>query len=192
MKHPLVRSLLLSLCGPFLATAAMAASVPHTFAPGNLASATQVNENFAALVAAVSALEAKLGPQTTESLAGTYDYFELKIDVDNLSATSKSIAGGATSGTVVLNADGSGQVSLSSSYRQLTFNAVTGGDQTVQLGFFNTPETNNDAFTWSFANGKITTPEGGDFFVVGQLLIQSIKNSEGQNGLAILARRSLP
>ncbi|MBI5506084.1 MAG: hypothetical protein HY899_14910 [Deltaproteobacteria bacterium] len=189
MNRNIVRFAALSLLGAAFSTTALAASVPHTFVAGTTASAAEVNANFAALTAAVTALESKLGPQTMESLAGTYDYFEVKIDVDNLSATSKSMAGAATSGTVVLNADGTGQVDLSTSYRQLTFNAVVTGDNTVQLAFFNTPETNNDAITWSLANGVVTIPEAGSFVVVGQLLIQSIKNFEGQNGITILARR---
>lgn len=182
---------MLSLSVMLFSTAAPAASVPHTFVPGGLASAAEVNENFAALVAAVTALEAKVDPQTMESLAGTYDYFEVKIDVDNLSGTSKSIAGGATSGTVVLNANGTGQIDLSRSYRQVTFSAVnvTENDKSVQLAFFNVPETENGAITWSFANGVVTVPGGGTFAMAGQVLIQSFLNEEGQNGITILARR---
>lgn len=171
-------------------TAALAASVPNTFSAGTIASADEVNANFAALVAAVTALEAKVNPATMADLAGTYSYFEVKIDVDNISATSNSIAGSATSGTVVLNADGSGTVSTSTSYRQQTFNAASNaGDNTVEVDFFNTPTTNNDAISWSLSNGVVTITGGGSYTVVGQLLISSIKNVEGQNGLEILARR---
>jgi len=189
MNKNILRFVILPLFAAAFGTAALAASVPHTFVPGTTASAAEVNANFAALVAAVTALETKVAPQTMESLAGTYDYFEVKIDVDNLSGTSKSIAGGATSGTVVLNANGTGQIDLSHSYRQLTFNAVVTGDNTVQLGFFNTPGADSGPITWSFANGVVTIPGGGDFVVVGQLLMQSMKNEEGQNGISILARR---
>ncbi len=189
MNRNIARFVLAPLVATALAATAQAASVPHTFVTGGIASAAEVNANFAALVDAVTALEAKVGPQTAETLAGTYDYFEIKIDVDSLSASSKSIAGAGTSGTVVLNANGTGQLNLSTSYRQLTFNAVTTGDNTLQNAFFNTPETNNDALTWTFSNGVVTIPEGGSFVAVGQLLIQSIVNEEGQNGIAILARR---
>lgn len=169
-------------------TAALAASVPNTFSAGAIASADEVNANFAALVAAVTALEAKVNPATMADLAGTYNYFEVIIDVDNLSATSNSMAGSATSGTVVLNADGSGTASTSTTYRQQTFNAVTTGDNTVAVDFFNTPSTSNNAISWSLSNGVVTISGGGSFTVVGQLLINSIKNVEGQNGLVILAR----
>lgn len=189
MNRNIARIVLASFLVASLATGAGAASVPHTFVPGGVASADEVNANFAALVAAVTALENKVGPQTMETLAGTYDYFEIRIDVDNLSGTSKSIAGAGTSGTVVLNSNGTGQLNLSTSYRQVTFNAVTNGDATVQLAFFNVPESENGAITWSLAGGVVTVPEGGDFTVVGPLLIKSIVNQEGQNGIAILARR---
>jgi len=189
MNRNIARFVLAPLVATALAATAQAASVPHTFVAGGVASAAEVNANFAALVAAVTALEAKVAPQSAEDVAGTYDYFEIKIDVDSLSASSKSIAGAGTSGTVVLNANGTGQVNLTTSYRQLTFNAVTTGDNTLQNAFLNTPETNNSAVTWSLTNGVVTIPEGGNFVVVGGLLIQSIVNQEGQNGIAILARR---
>jgi hypothetical protein len=173
-----------------LADGATAASVPHTFTPGTVASASEVNANFAALVEAVSALEAKVDPQTAEALAGTYDYFEVKIDVDDLSSSSKSIAGAGTSGTVVLNADGSGHASLSGSYRQLALSGVdNAGDETVDLNFASIPETVDDDITWSLSNGIVTIDGAGSFAVVGRLLIESVIDSEGQNGIVILARR---
>lgn len=177
-------------------TTALAASVPFTFTSGDPARASEVNANFAALVTAVTALEAqvaaleaKVNPATMADLAGTYSYLEVRIDVDGLSATSNSIAGAGVSGTVVLNADGTGQANLSESYRQLTFNEVLTGDQTVTVGFLNTPGTTNTAITWSLSGGVVTISGGGTFIVVGQLLVQSIVNFEGQNGLTILARR---
>ena len=192
MNKTIVRFAILALFN----TATLAASVPHIFTAGSPALASEVNANFAALVTAVTtletkvaALEAKVGPHTTASLAGTYDYFEVRIDVDNLSATLNAIAGAGVSGTVVLNANGTGQANTSESYRQLTFNAVVTGDNTVQVGFNNIPATTSQAITWSFANGVVTISGGNNFVVVGQLLMQSMVNFEGQNGIAILARR---
>ena len=190
IRETLLRSIVLSalVLGP--AGEAMAASVPHTFTAGTVASAAEVNANFAALVAAVSALEAEVDPQSAESLAGTYDYFEVKIDVDNLSSTSKSIAGAGTSGTLVLDANGTGHANLSGSYRQLSFSAVVNGDdETVDLNFANTPEIVDADITWSYSNGVVTIPEAGSFVVVGRMLIQSLVDTEGQNGLVILTRR---
>lgn len=191
MNKTLICLAALALVGAPLRPAAFAASVPHTFTAGTVASAAEVNANFEALVAAVNALEAKLGPHSMASLAGTYDYFEVKIDVDNLSASSKSIAGGASTGTIVLNANGTGQANVTSSYRQVTFNAVLAqeGDNTMQAAFFNVPESDNEPLTWSYADGVVSVPGAGDFIVVGQLLMQSMLNEEGQNGISILARR---
>lgn len=189
MNRQIIGFTIASVLGTACGTTALAASVPYTFSPGGIASAAEVNANFAALVAAVTALETKVGPQTTATLAGTYDYFELRIDVDDLGANSKSIAGTGTVGTVVLNANGTGQVDLSTSYRQLTFNAVTTADKTLVANFLDTPTTDSNAITWSFADGVVTIPSGGTFVVVDRLLIQSVLNQEGQNGIVILARR---
>lgn len=189
MSKIIVRFVLVSLFSLAFGTTALAASVPHTFTSGTTAFASEVNANFAALVSAINALEAKIGPHTMATLAGTYDYFEFKMDVDNISSTSTNIAGVGVSGTLVLNADGTGQINTSISYRQVTLNEVTTGDLTVQVGFLNPPMTENLAITWSLAGAVVTIPGGGDFAVVGQLLIHSTINFEGQNGLTILARR---
>lgn len=168
---------------------ALAASVPYTFTPGGLANAAEVNANFAALVAAVTALENKVDPHTMAALAGTYDYIEVKIDVDHNGASSNSMAGAGTSGTVVLNEDGTGHADLSHSYRQLTFNAVLTGDKTLQNSFFDSPSTEGTDVTWTYADGSVTIPQAGSFRVVGNLLIHGIVNEEGHNGITILARR---
>jgi hypothetical protein len=191
MTRNLVRIAAVCMLGTFLPISAPAASVPYTFTPGGLASAAEMNANFAALAAAVTALEDKVDPHTMATLAGTYDYVEVRIDVDNLGATSNSIAGAGTSGTVVLNENGTGHADLSTSYRQLTFNAVTNGDKTLVNSFYNTPSTDNVGLAWSFADGTVSIAGAGSFTVVGRLLIRSIVNEEGHNGILILARRQV-
>jgi hypothetical protein len=184
------------------------AAVPFTFSNGQVADANQVNANFGALVSALDALTARvdaLESTTTASLAGTYDYFEVKVDVDQNSSSSFSIAGGGASGTVVLNANGTGTISLTSQYRQLTYN-----EQTLQCGnvansgsvnvlstdvaHFDTPETNNDSITWSLSAGVVTIATGdGDanFVVAGRILVEGISSTdgEGQNGVTLMVRR---
>ena len=173
--------------------------VPHTFTDGTPARAEEVNANFDALVSTLAALTARvdaLESATTASLAGTYNYFEVKVDVDQNGSNSFSIAGGSASGTVVLNANGTGTISLNSQYRQLTFN-----EQAVQIenvnvlstdvAHFNTPETINNSITWSHSAGvlSIATGEGNaNFVVAGRILVESI-SSEGQNGVTLMVRR---
>ena len=173
--------------------------VPHTFTDGTPALAEEVNANFGALVSALDALTARvnaLESTTTASLAGTYDYFEIGVDVDQNSSSGFSIAGSGTTGTVVLNANGTGTISLNSQYRQLTFN-----EQNVQIenvnvlstdvAHFNTPETINNSITWSHSAGVLTIATGdGDanFVVAGRILVESIA-SEGQNGVTLMVRR---
>ena len=204
---------------------ALAASVPFTFTSGDPARASEVNGNFAALVAAVTsletkvaALEAKGGPHTMASLAGSYEAFEITVDVD-ATATGGNAGGSGVSGTVILNADGTGQINITTQSRRMRANAevvttVTGIDvvmdstgnyvsdvtpssrntNSVTIDVQDVPETTSANVTWSFANGEVTVSDGGGastFFVVGQLLIQRIlsTNGDGQNGLTILARR---
>lgn len=193
-----LKSLLVSLF-IFVIPFSVFSQVPHTFTDGTPALAEEVNANFGALVSALDVLTARvdaLESTTTASLAGTYDYFEVKVDVDQNSSSSFSIAGGGASGTVVLNANGTGTISLNSQFRQLTFN-----EQTVQIdgvnvlstdvAHFNTPETINNSITWSLSAGVLTIATGdGDanFVVAGRLLIESI-SSEGQNGVTLMVRR---
>ncbi len=184
------------------------AAVPFTFTNGQPANATEVNTNFNALVQAIDALTARvdaLESSTTASLAGTYDYFEVKVDVDNTMANSYSIAGGGASGTVVLNGNGTGSVNLTNQYRQLTFNeqsllvgnVTNNGSVSVHstdVAQFDTPETTNQSITWTHSNGvvTVTTLDGNSSFVVaGKVLIQGISSTdgEGHNGIALLVRR---
>ncbi|HEY8154201.1 MAG TPA: hypothetical protein VII72_08755 [Myxococcota bacterium] len=190
-----------------VASSALAA-VPYTFANGQPADATQVNANFNALVTAIDALNdrvAALESSTPASLVGTYDYFEVKTDVDSLGANSYGIAGGGSSGTVVLNADGTGSINVTSQYRQLVFSDQSllvgdvgnGGSVSIHstdVGQNNSPETVSLSMTWALSNGILTVTTGdGDtsFAVAGKILVHGISSTdgEGHNGIALLVRR---
>lgn len=209
MNKTVMRFAILSL----FSTAALAASVPHTFTAGDLARAADMNDNFTALTTAVTALEAKVaaleakvGPHTMASLAGTYDVYEVAVDVDDISGTSKGIAGSVASGTVVLDANGTGQFNTTKEYRQVTVtreavanvalstdNVNVTSTRTIQstTGQVNvTPDANTGSFTWSYSSGVVTIVANGnhDFAVAGQLLLGTI-TGEGQTGIQIFARR---
>jgi hypothetical protein len=195
-KKNVFRLLALSL----LSSAALAASVPNTFTAGDTARASDMNANFAAVVTALNTLEAKVaaleavvGPQTMASLAGTYDLFDVAVDVDSAGAGQATIAGLAVYGTVVFNANGTGSNSSNTQYRQvaLATSTVDANNTNTTVQVSSNPWTNSDPFSWSFANGvvTVTTPAGNaSFRVVGQLLIGNILN-EGQSGISIAARR---
>ena len=195
-----------------ITTSVAVAQVPFTFTQGQPANAGEVNANFNTLVlqieqlqAQVAALQAFAGAPTTASLAATYDIFELTVDVEQTSPPNGyGVAGKSSFGTAVLNADGTGTISVSDSYRQLSFvdaltsvgNASNAGSVAVHsttVTFNKTSEPENFAMTWSLAGGvvTITTVDGDINFVVagGKILINGIIDFEGQNGIRILVRR---
>jgi hypothetical protein len=117
--------------------------------------------------------------------------------------TTASLA--AESGTVVLNANGTGSIAVTSQYRQLTFSDQTQsvgdvGNQgsvnvhSTDVALNDTPESVNTSMTWSLSNGVVTVSTGdGDlsFVVAGRILIHGISSTdgEGHNGIALLVRR---
>jgi hypothetical protein len=185
-----------------------AADGPYTCVNGQPADADHVNANFDALVTALDELTARvdaLEASTSESLAGTYVYFEVTTDVDDLGANSYGIAGGGAFGTVVLNSDGTGSVDITSQYRQLTFwhqsllvgnvdNTGSVGIESTDVNRNDSPETIDTSVTWSLSDGVLTVSTGdGDigFAVAGRILVSSISSTdgEGHNGIALLVRR---
>jgi hypothetical protein len=183
--------------------AALAASVPHTFTSGTPAVASEVNDNFSALVAAVTSLEARLTAlettgvpaPTMASVAGTYDVFEVSVDVDDLGTNGGNhgfgVAGSGSSGTIVFNSDGSGQINITKQYRQLNLSAYeAGGFHYAGVQLNDAPETNTGAMTWTFSNGVVTAGDTS-FVVAGPVLIGRILSTDGQghNGIIILVRR---
>lgn len=161
-----------------------------------------------ALEQRVAALEAAIFSPTAASIVGTYDVFEVSIDVDSSSSTFFSIAGSAADGTAVFNADGTADVNMTKQYRQLVFdvtradNVATGVNNSTNVSCCRSidstsvqlrdqPEVDNGRQGWSFSNGVVTIGDTA-FIVVGRLLLGRILSTdgEGHNGLVILARRS--
>jgi hypothetical protein len=203
----LCRSLAVLALVSALASSALA-QVPYTFANGEPADANQVNANFDALVTALDALSVRvdaLEASTAASLAGTYVYFEVTTDVDDLGPNSYGIAGGGAFGTVVLNSDGTGSVAITSQYRQITFwhqsllvgnvdNTGSVGIESTDVNRNDSPETIDTGVTWSLSDGVVTVSTGdGDigFAVAGRILVSSISSTdgEGHNGIGLLVRR---
>lgn len=199
MRYSYVGFLLLLLSSAVFAET----TVPYTFVSGTAAKASEVNADFAALVTAinnleakVTALEAKVVPSTAASLAGTYDVYEVTIDVDDLGIHSGlqyyGIAGSAASGTAVFNADGTGQLNQTKQYRQLQFAQATYPDNQTNdhVSLADNPETDNAPFSWTFSGGVVTVGDTS-FVVAGQLLIGRVLSTDGQghNGIVILVRR---
>lgn len=169
--------------------------VPHTFESGERARASEVNENFEFLAERIAALESLVAP-TADSLAGTYDYFEVSVDVDDLPQESYGIAGASVFGTVTFNADGTGSGDLTENYRQITtfetnktVDATSGATQVKEtdITLNVTSEPNDFDFTWTLSGNTISV--GDESFVVsGGIMVGRVSN-EGQGGLAILVRR---
>ena len=186
------------------------AQVPYTFTPGTPANAEQVNANFDTLVTQIEqlqtqivALQALVNTPTTASIAGTYDFIELAIDVDQNGVGSYAIAGQSSTGTVVLNADGTGTVNSNEGYRQLSFftQAKTVRDATgngtepinstsVQL---NTgPSSDSGTFTWSYSGNVLTVTDDHVMTFIsagGRIFINGGSDAEGRNSLIIVVRR---
>jgi len=185
------------------------AQVPHTFTPGQAASAEQVNANFAALVEQIGQLQAEIQAmkgRTMASLAGTYDFFELKVDVDQNGPESFNLAGATSRGTLILNADGSGSFQDSQNYRQLTFNVEnihvmhqSGSGSTIIPNVDINLGTDNEAegpfpITWTLTNTNLLTLTAGDGGITlraggGGILVSATDDEEGQNQLSIAVRR---
>jgi hypothetical protein len=173
----------------FIFSTTVLAQVPHTFTAGSPAKASEVNANFAALVTAVNALEARVAAlenplaATVASVAGTYKYTSLEVGVSGGvtggGGTQAIVTGGSFSGTVVLGAGGGATFTIDGNETQgrvESFNtaphahAESGGGSTgaTQSGTTTTPAVTRfggpESFTgtWTVTNGEvvITTSDG--------------------------------
>ena len=162
------------------------------------------------LSARVAALEnTATGSPTTTSVAGTYDMISAGIDIDTLTPnTSFNIAGTNDSGTLVLNANGTGSFSGTFNYRQITFyesnrdvrnssdNGSVGVKETDVSSFTNS-DPESSTFTWEVSGGQVVLhfPADGDDeaedvpLLVADRLLFRLENDEGQSGLTIAVRR---
>lgn len=110
--------------------------VPYTFTPEQPANAEEINANFSTLVAQIEQLQAQIaelaGAPTMASLAGTYDFFELRVAVRQHSiGVGVDVNTAKAKGTLVLNADGTGALSTTENERRLSFSSLTRQDPTV-------------------------------------------------------------
>jgi hypothetical protein len=180
--------------------AAEAASVPNTFSANTAAKASEVNANFTALVNAVTTLEQKVaalenGQTASAGIAGTYDLFEVFVDVDQNNGENYGVAGATMTGSITFNNNGSGSGSSTESYRQLAISEsnISVSGQTVKQTDVRLNENNNTesfSFTWTQSGNTVTVDADVDqvFVRAGNLLIGRLVG-EGRNGLSILVRR---
>lgn len=103
MRYSIVGFLIFILSGTVFAQT----TVPHTFTAGTAAQASEVNANFAALVAAINALESVNTPLTAADVAGTYQLLAIASMTGSLATTKKAASASETNnGTLTFNVNG--------------------------------------------------------------------------------------
>ena len=196
----------------FITTLSYASTVNQanvtTFKDGDTAVAAQVNANFTALITAINDNAARItaletGVASSSSVAGTYDLLEMSVDIDPAGSDSYALSGKNVSGSVTLNANGTGTFSTNEYYRTLGFNHIgiqvrNSGDNgtatvnTHTIGFSESTTPESGSLTWTLSNGVVTlNVEGSNlpFMVAGsRLLMQSYHDDEGQIGIIFLVR----
>jgi len=202
---------------------AIGASVPNTFTAGDIARAADMNANFQALVSAVTSLENRVtaleapAPITMATIAGTYKYASLEVELFGAPGVNgnASANGGALTGTVTLDANGtfSGSISGGKTSSTVSINqapshshAQPGGGQTgpaqvgstVSAALANNTENDSPTGTWTISNGEVVVNDSsGDAFTFqavagGKMLIgvHSRQDSGGGfYGLNLLTRQ---
>lgn len=188
------------------------AEVPHIFAPNEPADAEEVNANFDALVTQIEQLQASVGvmqslvntPTVADTIPGTYDFVELAIEAKQNGDNDYGIGGSSSSGTVVLNVDGTGTVNSTDSNSSLNFftqtkSVRTGGDTCCETVDSTSVHPGGDSssdsgsFTWTYSGNVLTVTDeqvmtfisaGGRIFVH-----QGYEADEGRNSIVIVIRR---
>lgn len=182
----------------------LAQDVPNIFVPGDPANAEDVNENFSALVNQIDALQAQIDAlsavPTMASVAGTYDFFDIGIDVLDQGNGSFAIGGSSGSGFAVLNEDGTGTLNFTESFQQLNINTETRQDQSVgtiettSLLLNNDPDSGVESISWTL-NGNtitVTSDDEGSTRLLGaggRILVGTEGDSDGEHILIIAVRR---
>ncbi len=175
MRYSLVALLLLALNSTVFAQT----TVPFTFTSGTAAKASEVNADFQALATAIDALSARINkldgttPVTTADLAGTYTLtgWMSQVFIDGMSvlpAPLYDINGfGVLSGTVTLNADGTGSNSFTINGSQMvtqdistirTTSPISLNRAVIQKAFNVVLPT--ASFTWTLSGNVVTTSHG--------------------------------
>jgi len=104
--------------------------IPYTFSPGETISSAQVNANFQALSAQITALQAQLAPVVLSptSVAGIYDYFLFgtSMGVKAYNAYDHGYRVGRTNyqGTLVLAANGTSKLNGTGGYTEMEVRSI--------------------------------------------------------------------
>lgn len=192
------RALFLLLLVGASRTADSQTSVPNVFTAGTPAKAADVNADFAALVAAINALTARVSSLEAAgtgsgSIAGTYTLQTFEIDLDFAPGTGSgtnaaTILSATANLTLILNANGTATYSGPVQRSFLSFN---GG------GVFSGPADQSPVSgsgTWSLSGNKLTLTglPGTTVFTASssRLFFHTASDTQGQPRLLILIRTS--
>jgi len=148
------------------------ADVPYTFTQGQPANAEEVNANFSTLVSQIEQLQTQIAElsntPTVATLAGTYDFIELRNRISQVTiGYGFDVLAAKATGTLVLNANGTGSLSTTENERYLSISSDTRQDATVgdiettMLALTDDPSQNNDTFTWTLTGNKVVVNSGG-------------------------------
>jgi hypothetical protein len=210
----------LFLVGASRTVGAQTASVPNVFTAGTAAKAADVNANFAALVAAINNLTARVstlegtGAISTASIAGSYSVVEFGNSVlftagtggaSNVSGSNDvaELVSAASTTALILNANGTFTVSGTEQRMALGWNGgyTTSAGLQLTSGAVYFPTGDNGSFpnggsgTWSLSGNRLTlVPNSGgcsaNITASGSRLFIGTCSSSGTNVLMILIRTS--
>ena len=139
---------------------------------------SNINARVAALEARVAKLEGQI---TAADLIGTYSVVGCQLDLDGTNPA--AIQSMAISGTVTLGSNGNGSSNVTGN----GINLVLGNPPSESPIQFGGPEN----FTWTYANGTVTSAELGTSFNVGaggRVLTYSALDDDNVVVLLILTR----
>jgi hypothetical protein len=187
MRTLLFAAALLAITNTTLAQTA----VPYSFAAGTPAKAGEVNANFQALVSAINDLSTRVskldGPLTMAALAGTYHFQGLQTELNG--GTANQVRVYTYDGTLTLNANGTGNASVTQTGGQISISGSAQSLSVVRTVFQDPPEGNS--FSWSLS-GNTINGLGGSFYVVdqGRLMIRVDTNTADATSKVLLLIRT--
>lgn len=211
MHIALVRVILIAativMLGGYPSTLYAASELPYTFSPGQTISSAQVNANFQALSAQITALQAQLTPASPTvpvSFAGIYDYFlfdtGMRVVQYNLYDQGYRIGRTNYQGTLVISDNGTARFSGTGGYTEMEIrNVVYHPDPNSELyklsavsGTTYTSDPTDSGEAPYTVNGSTITVAGGVF--VGTLssdgkIFAGISNSDRGTGIMMGIRR---
>ena len=200
--HRLIRRFV-TLAFVAYSTIAVAApvTVPNTFTAGTPAKAADVNANFQALVTAINTLSARVDKLdgttaiTAADVVGTYTMNGLMVQVfkgpqaaGTPGVTYDTAGSGAVSGTVTINADGTGSVSpISINFSQMDMPEYDpmnpASVANVTSGITTAPGEN---FTWTLTGNTITSSTGMSMRLQPGAQVIAGTKTDATNGLNVV------